>query len=612
MPKHSRKTPSTSNAAARPSLSGAKAGSPSTPPAARPAPLLKHRNWRFLLRDLTASHRGLQSVSSSRLQYLLMPAASAAWWLLTVRPDLLERTRLSLLVPGPGVQEVADSGRWWNFVPWLVGRPELQFDVTLVGDQLIGVDDSGVRSSMGLSAERLAEETRSPAYEAVKALPAGRIVNGLLKDWYTSNPAMPDACVVFAPGFESHHAAWLADDGLLPLMRAGVPLGCFSYSRMDRLSDWYVLGCYGLRPQESLVSKNPWLEEEHITETHGGFAQWAWALQAESIPDHLSCDEERLRRLAEAARYLRKDYIRVGDAVLEAVGRRMRLQSGSEAAEDYVYLLPDGLAVEASTGEVLALSEDGLDPLDPELFIDESLIANWPEGEDAHLERVIRAVELHRDHVAPRLSVPGLAEFAEKLGLEATPELEEMVRRFQNQDARPSRPATAGSAAFFTAIEDGDIAAADELRKQAPELLQATDGQGKTGVMHLYDDDQHDLLRQWVEAGALLNVTDTENHGLLHDVIRRNDASMVVFLAEHGQDLNLRVGAGFTPATLCLSFSAWDCLAALLERGADITSKSLVGRSLAGEFEDSDMPEPLKARIRERLNQGAPNRAADS
>lgn len=52
---------------------------------------------------------------------------------------------------------------------------------------------------------------------------------------------------------------------------------------------------------------------------------------------------------------------------------------------------------------------------------------------------------------------------------------------------------------------------------------------------------------------------------------------------------------------MCLTYGAEKCLEYLVDQQADITTPSIVGRSVAAEFESAPLSDRLKARIRAAL-----------
>lgn len=587
-----------------------------------PAPVLQHRDWRFLQRDFLRANPAFLPYSLTLLRNCLAPAASVAWYLLIVRPDLLERESLELLLPGSGLQECADGGRWFSFLPWLVGRPSLKVNVTLVGHELSATLEDGPKDSRKLSPEQLERELQTPAASALRSLPPARIVNGMLSDWAAQSLKTPDLCVLFAPGFEKHYATWLTEGELLPLLRAKVPVAAFAYSRIDSLSDCQVLKLCGLRldPPTPPLRNNPW-RVEHEGSFLWCFAQFCWDLAVNHVPETVVFDEDGIRELAQAQHYVRNEFLPVDDSMLQQMGARIRisnLSSGGEepvvqciegaepeAGDDHLLFLPDKFAVVVSDGEVGEMLEDGvLACPEPSIRVPAEVLAEWPPTPG--IDRLLWAVRVHRDYVVPQLPVQ--AQDANHLfpDEELTPAVQAALHVIgkSKHPARGPRKPTPGTGGFFTALDNADFDRAALLAKERPGLLQAADEYGRTALMRLAGRGPAGLFVQWVEAGAILDVLDEAGQGLIHYVVQDDGATTLELLVEHGIDTGLKNYVGFTPASLCLTALAWKCLDLLITVGADIHTPSLRGLSVARNYLDHSVPEPLKARIEQVLGSG--------
>jgi hypothetical protein len=417
--------------------------------------------------------------------------------------------------------------------------------------------------------------------------------------------------LLFEPGFEEHYETWLTDSELLPLMRADVPLAAFSYSKMDFQSDIFTLEACGLPVTDPASKDNPWSVDTELSEFLGSFARKAWHLASLRSAEPLVFNETALREMGSLMRYIKESYETEGDRLLETLGSLEPVRRQAEQGEasdtdgrvaDALVLLPDDVVVIKSSGRVGRLySDGGFEFVQPPLTLDAESLASRPDGDGVELQRCFWAIRLHRDHVAPCLTPEDMLA---DLGMpnEIPQELRALLSQLSLENpVRGTQQATPGSEKFFTALDRQDYSRAAALALEQPALLQAQDEQGKTGVMRLYDGNQLGLLATWVNAGALLNVCDGEGHGLVHDVIRRDDVDTLRLLHSAGQDLNLPGGAGFRPSALTLNYRAFKCLAFLLDQDADITTPSLMGVCVARYFAEYEVPAELAVRIRHRL-----------
>lgn len=368
------------------------------------APVLKHRNWRHLLRAFTQAHRPLQSIPSAALESLLTPAASIAWWLAKeAPPELLTRNIIRVLVPGAGAVECSDGGRWLSFVPWLLGRPELQVDVIIVGDEL-AITDDGPQSSRGRSMAQLERQWSTPFGGAVATKPGSAIFNGTLAQWHEQGKAEEvDACVLFAPGFTSHYREWLTDADLLPLLRQKLPIGVFSYSKLDSIEDQYMLSLVGLKVEPHALELNPWHVAHEMADAMGAFARFYWPLRITDAMPHLNLENAAIAEFQELQAYARQDFIELGaDQAIERLGARWEVEGAADKRSDAIIVLPREHGVLESTCEVGEFDRRGFIPFVPSLVVPAERIQTRPA--DEHLmDRILWALRLHRDVVEPQL-----------------------------------------------------------------------------------------------------------------------------------------------------------------------------------------------------------------
>lgn len=361
------------------------------------APIVRYGTWHYLLRALKERYKGLQGCATADLEMLLGPAAGLAWWIATFRPDLLGRDKLSVLVAGAGIAECVDSGRWFHFLPWLIGKDEASISVTIVGDELCGERGRGPVSSVGMGKVRLEEAVRSQEHQCVRSIPPARIVNGFLSDWHRENAVTQiDLCVLFSPGFESHCESWLREDELLPILRAGVPVAAFSYSRMDYLDDRYIAGLYGLQLATERTETNPW----HVpTPEKYAFGQFAWELTAAAVPTPVRRDEAGWKRLVDALPILVEEMKEGGgDEGLERLGERHGLEGIESGQREVLYRLPFDKFLCESDCAIYQLSEHGFMREQPDVVLDRSWLARWPRTRG--IERLLWAAEAMAEAMA--------------------------------------------------------------------------------------------------------------------------------------------------------------------------------------------------------------------
>lgn len=361
---------------------------------AQNSPVLRHRDWRFLLRDFTGAHPAFLAASSKNLQLGLGPAASVARWILLEQPSLLERETLTVLIPGAAEIECADEGRWFSFLPWLLGRPELIARVHLVGVEL----DRSVALAKTLSAS---QSHATPAAPLVQHYPAAQLFKGRLSEWRASTAAEPvDACVLFSPGFSTYYENWFAPGELGDYLTT-VPTALFSYSDLDAQEDQAVLAWLGVKYKAQALAANPWALEHSQQEAIGGFGGYPWSLTNVEIPAKLDYQNAEIAEFMELQQLLPEEAEQWGpDGALRRLSTSEEFSNGP--LKDTLYYLPRDLGVLRSSGLVGYTDEEGFTALLPkEKRIPEEVLAARPAGNE--LACALWALRTYRDHVEPLL-----------------------------------------------------------------------------------------------------------------------------------------------------------------------------------------------------------------
>ncbi len=319
-------------------------------------------------------------------------AASIAVWILQHRPDLATRSRLRILVACATDFEALDSGRWLQFIPWLLGRPTLQVEASIVG-AVYPVGD-------GVPEHRL----RTHAWTLVKDRAAAVLVEGTIGDWRRSAACVPDLCAIFSPEFARGHAALLSEEGVLPLLREGVPLALFSATEAEQLVDLYTLRAFGLSPVDPECWPNPWALEP-VGAAEGAYAGMGWAGEFTAVAGRLESDASRLQALGAALEYVRELLDAAGDDAFLTLGEGLRaaaLDDASSEAASVLLRLPHAVAVDTANGHVYQILETSACLLGSVPPLPAAALQTFPGHEDL-VARAIWAIAMHREHVQPHV-----------------------------------------------------------------------------------------------------------------------------------------------------------------------------------------------------------------
>jgi hypothetical protein len=385
-------------------------------------PVHQHRTWRHLQRAAVAAHPALNAVTQASFCSLMVPAASVAVWILQHAPRLAARAELHILVANAIEFEALDRGRWFQFIPWLLGRPGLKIRVTLQGSSLSRslAEAAGAPGDAMPTEDAIERHLRTRAWTAVNPARPADIFTGTLKALTTQiaegGRHAPDLCVLFAPAFAQPLDTLLSEEGVLPLLRRDVPLALFSTSEAEQLIDLYALEAHGLQPSERDCWPNPWALPTENAERRVVYGKFGWEARFEAVPDTVSPDPFALDELTAALGYVGKGLADLEapdgpDALLnlgELLGTAPRdssrdaaLDPNTEGAAGGALLrLPKGVAVDLANGAVYQLQDTTALLLEAVPQLPAAVLASVPDDDDT-LRRVMWAVRAHREYVSP-------------------------------------------------------------------------------------------------------------------------------------------------------------------------------------------------------------------
>ncbi len=393
--------------------------------------MYEHRDWRHLQRAAVAAHKQLGNVTQTNFCALFVPAASIALWILQHARHLAQRERLHILVAQATGFEALDRGRWLQFIPWLLGRPSMRLEMSLVGGpgppgdpttrSECGVradaaaSESGAATSESERRTRLDHRLQARSWPAVKAMTPAELHIGTVKSWSErgtgspDSPRVPDLCAVFSPLLSTRHRTLLSEDGLLPLLRARVPMALFSSSEAEQLVDAYVLQAAGLELTDTDCWPNPWaLPTPAALQGDGIHASVAWAADVDHVPQGASPDPRLVREIGAVLAYIAGgvESARHGPDAILSLGEPLRVaprsKDGAGAEPEPVSVLirlPHDMAVDSAGGQIYQL-QDHLALLLEVGPVPASVMGAFPGNVDL-LRRAIWATSVHRDHVAP-------------------------------------------------------------------------------------------------------------------------------------------------------------------------------------------------------------------
>ena len=159
----------------------------------------------------------------------LVDVLSVAWWIVSFAPELAEKRKLRLLVGGSSEMHYLDEGRWYQLLPWLLGKPQMHVEVVVLDDGLLG----DVLAEFG---EDFCPPT-SDCAACVNQFTPGELFVGHAVDWVEQGKEAPDLIALFNPAFwdpnwlDASSSGW----GLGRILRSQVPIAAFDFTPFDSI-----------------------------------------------------------------------------------------------------------------------------------------------------------------------------------------------------------------------------------------------------------------------------------------------------------------------------------------------------------------------------------------
>jgi hypothetical protein len=370
----------------------------------------QHSSWRHLLRDLTSKGpaRSLKAHKEGFLRTVLVAPVTLARWIVEEQSQLLERESLHIVIAGAskGLDSI-DEGRWYQYVPTLLGRPAMRVSVSLVGPELApGKDHPSLRTDPAR-----AGILTSVAGKLVAGLPAASVTADTLAAWTAARnemEAMPDLCFAFHPGFEAFGGSWLSQqEGFGKLHMAGVPIGCTSSGIEEFWQDHWLLRQHG-GAIRGTAKENPFALERDNLKFTGRWAALCWTLSSEVPLAGFFPNKAELVRFYLAMDMAKPGFSISGNAVFGFIGGVVPVQSESSGERITLVGLPAGVLLCLESGQVLAQTPSGnfqlAERVDP---VPLEYLAEFPGIDSDPVERFIWACEMFRGYVEPVLLLTG-------------------------------------------------------------------------------------------------------------------------------------------------------------------------------------------------------------
>ncbi len=134
--------------------------------------------------------------------------------------------------------------------------------------------------------------------------------------------------------------------------------------------------------------------------------------------------------------------------------------------------------------------------------------------------------------------------------------------------------------AIFDAVRDDDVGAVATLLETDPELVRATDDDGRTALHHAATYGQVDIALILVDAGADIDAREEDGETPLHYAVWRSELDVAALLIEFRADLEIRNNWGRTPLLIVARETGNAEMARqLIDAGAEVNLRDEGGES---------------------------------
>lgn len=192
-------------------------------------------DWRHVLdrylSDCPDSEKAIKLLTKLKGDLSAFLAPICAAWSVTQDASIFKRNEiLRIAVLGAESGDTGLDGRLYSLLPWLLGKPNIQVEIELVGPSL-------------------KIKSRAKAIDAI-GLPAAKLYKTTCGNWWKERKRrgqLPDLLIAFHPGLEGHTSEWMAPDELPQILASGIPLVIFSYDLDEAERDAEILTSCGAR-----------------------------------------------------------------------------------------------------------------------------------------------------------------------------------------------------------------------------------------------------------------------------------------------------------------------------------------------------------------------------
>lgn len=297
---------------------------------------IQHKAPRYIIRELrnNPALRHLSQIDNFWLEASLIMPSAVARWIEVFSPELKNKSQLHIVIAGAEQgPDIVDDGRWYQLLPYLLGRPNLVVTVTLLGPDV----NISTRGNLDYVTD-IKLTSHAPAGLLTKWPPAALVEQTIGQ--FADHRGLEDIDLIILshPGFEKYDS-WLSMNELGAVLSAGIPVGVASYETVEYEHERWLLDVLGYGATGT-ADTNPFsFRDDGIAKSAVGHT--LWRISNDKLPaENFLPDPKRMEQIT----------------YYEQWGR---LLFGMDAI---------GMADEA--GQVIALSDDRFVQVLPNLVVD--------------------------------------------------------------------------------------------------------------------------------------------------------------------------------------------------------------------------------------------------
>lgn len=354
------------------------------------APVLKHTKKQYLVKELLnrPAYRNLGSAPQALLTTVLSVPAALAYWILKAHPELSEKPSLKVVILNAFSDVSLDDGAWLSLTPWLMDKPDLKIEFTLVGDNLVYSDPIGERPVPKTAFGTV----QTPNAKNSTVLTAARMRNMTGKDFFNTDEGKESFDIVFILSADMEASGWyhgLLSDICATRAIVGITMG----SVEESVTAAHFAEAHGFSPLYTGLINPFWSEDDMSTAS----SRVVWELEPVTPEETMGFDDDAVNAFSDYQRLRQKCERLMDSDIADNTGmlvHNVRDKTTGQVIAEAIALPDEGLVVDGS-GTVRMVSEQCYADFLVGHVLDENVMARYPRYDAYAFAHVQWAVEVY-------------------------------------------------------------------------------------------------------------------------------------------------------------------------------------------------------------------------